>query len=88
MKANVNGLAVYCNSREQSSLAERSVIPAKRSGVEGSRGVIVGFAAGFLDFARNDASCHLWKLDLFRDIYHRSWLNILQMRGVEHCEHA
>ena len=24
----------------------------------------------------------------FRDVYRRGWLNILEMRSVEHCEHA
>ena len=28
------------------------------------------------------------KIGLFRDVYRRGWLNILEMRSVEHCEHA
>jgi len=27
-------------------------------------------------------------IGLFRDVYRRGWLNILEMRSVEHCEHT
>ena len=42
----------------------------------------VRFAAGFLDFARNDALAAFGTWN-FRDLGGRGWLNILETRSVE-----